>query len=101
MVLPARFRLYVFGSVTRANTAPNDVDLLLVYADGTLSDAHAVAKAIRSTPATPPYDVLVASETEATQLDLVAKQGAVPVWPANHTFAADSDWLGDSHLREV
>jgi hypothetical protein len=74
--------LYLFGSATKAGISPNDVDLLLVYADGLLEDAHALAEAIRSTPAAPPYDVLVASETEAAQLNLVAKQEAVRIWPA-------------------
>jgi hypothetical protein len=55
---------------------------LLVYAEGLLEDAHAFAEEIRSTLAAPPYDVLVASETEAAQLNLVAKQEAVLIWPA-------------------
>ncbi len=76
------FQLYVFGSAAKSGATPNDVDLLLVYAEGLLDDAHAVAEEIRSTLAAPPYDVLVASETEAAQLNLVAKQEAVLIWPA-------------------
>jgi predicted nucleotidyltransferase len=77
--------LYLFGSATKSGATPNDVDLLLVYADGLLEDAHAFAEEIRSTPAAPPYDVVVASETEAAQLNLVAKQEAVLIWPAGKT----------------
>ncbi len=84
-VLPKGFQLYAFGSGTRSDTTPNDVDLLLVYADGLLDKAHAFAEKIRSTLTAPPYDVLVASETEAAQLDLVAKQEAVLIWAAYQT----------------
>ena len=75
-------QLYLFGSATKSGASPNDVDLLLIYADGLLEDAHAFAEEIRSTLAAPPYDILVASETEAAQLNLVAKQEAVLIWPA-------------------
>jgi predicted nucleotidyltransferase len=78
-------RLYLFGSATKSGATPDDVDLLLVYADGLLEDAHAFAEAIRSSLAAPPYDVLVASETEAAQLNLVAKQEAVLIWPAGES----------------
>lgn len=78
-VLPAGLQIYLFGSA-RDTATPKDIDLLLVYADGSLNDAHAVAETIRSAAAVPPYDVLVASETEAAQLDLVAKQAAIPIW---------------------
>lgn len=74
-------QLYVFGSAIGASGTPKDIDLLLIYADGLLAEAHALAEAVRSTLAAPPYDVVVASETEAKQLDLIAKQGAVPIWP--------------------
>ena len=76
-------QLYVFGSATTSDATPNDVDLLLVYANGRLDEAHALAEEIRSTLSAPPYDVLVASEKEAAQLNLVAKQEAVLIWPAS------------------
>jgi predicted nucleotidyltransferase len=74
-------QIYLFGSALLTTSTPRDIDLLLVYADGLLGDAHAVAETIRSTATVPPYDVLVASETEAAQLDLVAKQAAILIWP--------------------
>jgi predicted nucleotidyltransferase len=80
-VLPEDLQIYLFGSAMDTASTPKDIDLLLVYADGYLEDAHAVAEIIRSTSAIPPYDVLVASETEAAQLDLVAKQAAILIWP--------------------
>jgi predicted nucleotidyltransferase len=80
-VLPEGLQIYLFGSAMDTASTPKDIDLLLVYADGSLDDAHAVAETIRSTAAVPPYDVLVASETEAAQLDLVAKQAASLIWP--------------------
>lgn len=79
--LPKSLQIYLFGSAMDTTSTPKDIDLLLVYADGSLDDAHAVAETIRSTLASPPYDVLVASETEAAQLDLVAKQAAILIWP--------------------
>jgi predicted nucleotidyltransferase len=79
--LPKSLQIYLFGSAMDTTSTPKDIDLLLVYADGSLDDAHAVAETIRSTSASPPYDVLVASETEAAQLDLVAKQAAILIWP--------------------
>jgi predicted nucleotidyltransferase len=80
-VLPGGLQIYLFGSAMDMASTPKDIDLLLVYADGSLDDAHAVAETIRSTAAIPPYDVLVASETEAAQLDLIAKQAAMLIWP--------------------
>jgi predicted nucleotidyltransferase len=80
-VLPEGLQIYLFGSAMKTTSTPKDVDLLLVYADGFLDDAHAVAETIRSTAAVPPYDVLVASETEAAQLDLIARQAAILIWP--------------------
>jgi predicted nucleotidyltransferase len=80
-VLPEGLEIYLFGSAMDTASTPKDIDLLLVYADGTLDDAHAVAETIRSTAAVPPYDVLVASETEAAQLDLIARQAAILLWP--------------------
>jgi predicted nucleotidyltransferase len=95
------FHLYVFGSATRSGATPNDVDLLLVYADGLLEDAHALAEEIRSTLAAPPYDVLVASETEEAQLNFIATQEAVLILPAgqpgsctNAQRSAEQDYLG-------
>lgn len=70
--------LYVFGSATRS-AKPRDVDLLLIYADGLLTAAHAYADRLRSKAISPPCDILVASETEAAQLDLIARQQAIAV----------------------
>jgi hypothetical protein len=77
----AGLRLYLFGSATQKASTPNDIDLMLVYPNGLLDVAHRVGEFLRSTAAAPPYDVLVASETEAMQLDLVAKQAAILIWP--------------------
>lgn len=79
--------LYVFGSATRAGAAPRDVDLLLVYADDRLEQAHRLAGEIRATLAVPPFDVLVASETETANLDLIARQQAVQIWPLDRRRA--------------
>ena len=81
MGLSEGFRLYLFGSAAEAAVSPNDVDLLLVYPDGLLGEAHVLAESIRSMMVVPMYDVMVASETEDAELGLVAKQGAVPIWP--------------------
>lgn len=80
-LLPEGLQIYLFGSAMDTTSTPKDIDLLLVYADGSLDDAHAVGETIRSTATVPPYDVLVASETEAAQLDLIAKQAAILIWP--------------------
>ncbi len=75
-------QLYVFGSAMRGAQTPGDIDLLLVYADGLLPEAHELAEHMRATLVFPPCDVLVASESEAAELDLVARQEAIAVWPA-------------------
>lgn len=75
------YRLYLFGSTEQESASPNDVDLLLIYPDGLLGEAHALAASIRSMMVVPMYDVMVASETEEAELGLVAKQRAVLVWP--------------------
>jgi len=80
-VLPEGLQVYLFGSAMDTTSTPKDIDLLLVYTDGSLNNAHAFAETIRATAAVPPYDVLVASETEAAQLDLIAKQAAILIWP--------------------
>lgn len=40
-------RLYLFGSCLGGSVVANDVDVLLVYADGDLDSAHVLAELLR------------------------------------------------------
>lgn len=73
--------LYLFGSVGRDAPSPRDIDVLLVYPDGCLADAHALAEAIRDTNGPRTVDVLAASFSEERELSLVATQQGDRIWP--------------------
>lgn len=79
--VPAGTTLYLFGSLWRGAPSAQDIDVLLVYPDGCLADAHALAEAIRDTNAPRMVDVLAASISEERELSLVAKQQGDKIWP--------------------
>jgi predicted nucleotidyltransferase len=79
--VPVGTELYLFGSVSDGTPGPNDVDVLLVYPDGRLDQAHALAESIRNIPAQD-FDVLALSATEEHELAFVRSERAVRIWPS-------------------
>lgn len=48
--IPADTTLYLFGSALRRQARPEDLDVLLVYPDGCLCQAHVLAESLRNAP---------------------------------------------------
>lgn len=78
--VPAGTALYLFGSFWQGHTAPSDIDVLLVYPDGHLHQAHQLANSVRN--ATTPYifDVLVLSSHEERELAFIYTERASRIW---------------------
>lgn len=79
--VPVGTALYVFGSACHGHRAPSDIDILVVYLDGHLTQAHLLAESIRN--ATSPYlfDVLVLSTSEERELAFIETERATLIWP--------------------
>jgi predicted nucleotidyltransferase len=80
-VMPAGMTVYLFGSWLKDSTVANDVDVLLVYPDGHLNEAHEFAYAIRNISAPEFFDVLALSITEERELAFVESERAIQIWP--------------------
>jgi hypothetical protein len=78
---PAGTTLYLFGSASHDSDVGNDIDVLLVFPDGHLDEAHALAESIRSMPAQYFFDVLALSASEERELAFVQGEEAVLIWP--------------------
>jgi predicted nucleotidyltransferase len=78
--MPAGTELYLFGSSLHGGATPNDVDVLLVYPDGHLCQAHRLAESFRNAPAPSLVDVLALSSSEERELALVQTERASPIW---------------------
>jgi hypothetical protein len=78
--VPVGTALYLFGSASHGAPVANDVDVLLVYPDGHLDQAHALAESIRTIPEQD-FDVLALSSTEERELAFVRSEQAVRIWP--------------------
>jgi len=81
LATPNGIRLYLFGSSTHGAPSPSDVDVLLVYSDGQLRAAHALASAIRCIPEYELYDVLALSDSEERELKFIESERAIHFWP--------------------
>ena len=79
--VPAGTALYLFGSFWHCDTAPNDIDVLLVYPDGHLHDAHLLAESVRSAATPYTFDVLVLSSEEERKLAFIHTERASRIWP--------------------
>ncbi len=78
--IPVGTRLYLFGSVTRDPRPHGDIDVFLIYPDGALDLAHALATDLRALDVVLPIEVLAMSETEERISDFIAGQRAQLVW---------------------
>lgn len=72
-------RWYLFGSVADGNAAPGDVDLLIVYQHET--EPALIRKALSELMASMPIHLLFMDEGEERELDGVATQKAVLIYP--------------------
>jgi hypothetical protein len=78
--VPAGTALYLFGSFWRDHTVPNDIDVLLVYPDGHLHEAHLLAESVRNAATPYIFDVLVLSSDEERELAFIRTERASRIW---------------------
>jgi predicted nucleotidyltransferase len=75
--LPPGFSLYLFGSVLRLDSDVADIDILIVYPDGELDQAHTLAGTLRNSTSPRPLDVLAMSRSEEHETGFVLSESAV------------------------
>lgn len=78
---PIGTTLYRFGSSCHGSDVADDVDVLLVYPDGHLDEAHVLAESIRSMRKEYVFDVLALSASEEHELAFVQSEQAARIWP--------------------
>jgi predicted nucleotidyltransferase len=88
--VPAGTALYMFGSSWRGQTAPNDIDVLLVYPDGHLDQAHLLAESVRNAATPYIFDVLVLSSGEERELAFIRTERASRIWSRDAPRGADT-----------
>lgn len=74
-------RAYAFGSYKLAPEDARDIDIILLFPDGSLQDGHHIAEAIRDMPNNPPFDVIALSSSEEAEVAFVAGEDAEILWP--------------------
>jgi Nucleotidyltransferase domain len=80
---PAGTTLYLFGSSSHGFEPANDIDVLVVYPDGHLDEAHLLAESIRNMSAQYFFDVLALSASEERELAFVQGEHADRIWPSS------------------
>lgn len=88
--VPAGTALYLFGSFWQSRTAPSDIDVLLVYPDGHLHQAHLLAESVRNAAAPHIFDVLVLSSDEERELAFIRTERASRIWSRDALRGADA-----------
>lgn len=78
--VPVGTALYVFGSACHGHKAPNDIDILVVYPDGHLTQAHLLAESVRNATSSYLFDVLVLSASEERELAFIETERASQIW---------------------
>jgi predicted nucleotidyltransferase len=78
--VPAGTALYLFGSSCRGEATANDIDVLLVYPNGHLDQAHLLAESVRKAPTSLPFDVLALSAGEERELAFIQTERATRIW---------------------
>jgi hypothetical protein len=83
--VPDGTALYLFGSFWQGHTVSNDVDVLLVYPDGHLREAHMLAESVRNAATHCIFDVLVLSSDEERELAFIHTERASRIWSRGST----------------
>lgn len=78
--LPAGTALYLFGSSCRGHIAPHDIDVLLVYPNGHLSQGQLLAESIRNAATSLMFDVLALSVDEEHELAFIQTERTSRIW---------------------
>jgi hypothetical protein len=78
--LPAGAALYLFGSSCEGHAAPRDIDVLLVYPNGCLSQAQLLAESVHSAATSSMFDVLLLSVSEEHELAFILTERASLIW---------------------
>jgi len=71
---------YLFGSITRRDRLPSDVDLLIVYA--TDADAPILRRGLAKLSRFLPLHVLLLRKDEEKELNFIEKEEAVRIFPS-------------------
>ena len=88
--VPAGTALYLFGSFWQGHTAPSDIDVLLVYPDGHLHQAHLLAESVRNAATPHIFDVLVLSSNEERGLAFIRTERASRIWSRGTLLGTDA-----------
>jgi hypothetical protein len=84
-LLAAGTRWYLFGSSVTGCKTFQDIDLLIVYPDGETARAISLMNRLEEVPAAWNLDLVVLSQAEESEVDFVAHQHGVLVWPGSVT----------------
>jgi hypothetical protein len=76
-------RWYIFGSSIEDYNCFHDVDLLIVYPDDDLERAISLMNLLEELPEAWNLDLVVLNQTEEAEVDFVAHEHAVLVWPVD------------------
>ena len=79
----ASTKWYLFGSLTRHLSFPNDVDLLIIYQKD--EDRILLRECLKSLPKFPPVHLLLMNKDEAEETKFVQLQKAVKIFPLDTT----------------
>jgi predicted nucleotidyltransferase len=79
--VPSGTTLYLFGSHFRRSGDGSDVDVLLIYPQGELRWAHALAELMRESAEDAVVDVLALSDAEERELGFIESEQAHQIWP--------------------
>jgi predicted nucleotidyltransferase len=74
-------RWYLFGSSVTGSKSPQDIDILIVYPDGEIGRAISLMNRLEKIPAAWNLDLVVLSQAEESEVDFVAHQHGVLLWP--------------------
>lgn len=74
-------RWYLFGSSSRKEPKPRDIDLLIVYAHGDVDRARELSAWLEANGPMPPVDLVLLSEDEAKQSKFIEAESAILAWP--------------------
>jgi predicted nucleotidyltransferase len=78
-------RWYLFGSSVTGCKNFRDIDLLIVYPDGETARAISLMNLLEEVPAAWNLDLVVLSQAEESEVDFIAYQHGVLVWPGSVT----------------
>jgi predicted nucleotidyltransferase len=74
---------YLFGSSSRQESRPRDIDVLIVYAHEDVDRARELSRWLEVNGPMPPIDLVLLSEEEARQSEFIKAESALLAWPGS------------------